>query len=1026
MKTIYKKLLLLLVFIPVNILAQSKLEGVVTDKALGQPLPGVNIVVKGSTNGVSTDFDGKFVISKLKAGDVLVFSYMGFKNYFLNYNGQSSVSVILEDEAAQLQDVVVIGYGSVRKKDATGSVDLITAKEFNKGPVISVDQLLVGKAPGVRITSNGGSPDSAPNIRIRGGSSITSNNPLIVIDGVPLDVVNAAGNGNPLALVNPSDIESFSILKDASATAIYGSRASNGVIIITTKKGTSGKPEFEFNSNFSVGRVQNSVRMMNGPEFADFVRVNFPTKTKFLGVDDMSTAPVLSATEDDPSTPQIEGRILSNTNWQEQIYRDAVSVDNNFSARGNLFGKIPARASVGYTNNEGLVKTNDFERYTTSIRLTPQLFDKHLKIDVNAKGLLSEKNAIDEGGVFGSALNMNPTLPVYGLSPNNQYNGLYQSQAYDLGSQKYLGNVGGINPVALLDQRRRPENIRKLLGNIEFDYKLHFLPALRAVLNLGIETSRSNIEEYYRGNAIQTYTLPGNGGAGIFNPGTSYRETQNISNQLMDAYLVYSKDLTGFIKKFDVQGGYNYQNFKTDGFKTNYINDNVTGIRKEDIDNKNRYNRYFNTYNLQSFFGRGNIDFAGKYLFTASIRADGSSLFQEDKRWGYFPSAAFAWKISEESFLKDNNYISSLKLRLGWGQTGNQDITQIIGYYPTTPLFSINQGNSQYLPGYTSYNARPFDKTLSWETATTLNAGIDFDLFKNDVISGSVDVFKKEVNNILAKVAIPSGQFLTNDFVQNVGTIEGKGFETSLTIRPIQSDTWNVDLNGNLAYTYNEITDLEGKTSVDADESGLPTGTGIRLAKHALGFQPYSAFVFQQIYDAAGKPIQGSYVDRNKDNVINDDDRYYEALRPNWTFGFGYTVSYKNFDWTTSLRGQAGGKVYNARENVAGNIAQALPSSDDHLLNVLSGPKQFTNNIGFVPLSDYFLEDASFVRCESVSFGYKNTKIIKNGSIRFNVAVNNLFLITKYSGQDPENFNAIDNNFYPRPQVYSFGVNVTF
>lgn len=1025
MKTIYKKLLLLLLVIPLNLFSQGRLDGIITDKTMGQPLPGVNIVVQGTSNGVSSDFDGKYTLTKLKNGDVIVFSYIGFKNYSLTYVGQKISDVVLEEEANTLEEVAVIGYGTVNKKDATGSVDVVSLKDFNKGPVTSVEQLLVGKAPGVRITNAGGAPDSAPNIRIRGGSSISSNNPLIVIDGVPLDVVNAAGNSNPLALVNPSDIESFTILKDASATAIYGSRANNGVIIITTKKGTTGKTEFEFNSNVSIGQVQNQINMMNGPEFAEFIKLNFPTRTYFLGVDDPSTLPFLNPTEDNPATPQIEGRILSNTDWQKVIYRDAVTVDNFFSARSNLLGVMPLRASIGYSDIQGLVKTNDFERVTASLRLTPQLFDKHLKIDFNAKGLLSEKNAIDGDGVIASALNMNPTLPVYGVMPNNVFNGYYQAQNSQV--VNVLGqNVGGTNPLALLEQRRRPENIRKLLGNIEFDYKLHFFPALRAVLNLGIETSRSNIEEVFTENAIQTYTQVGTTNNFIFNPGTSYRETQNISNKLMDAYLVYEKSYDGFVKKFDVQGGYNYQNFRTDGIKTNYFNNQTTGIREELIDPNNRFNRYFNSYNLQSFFGRSNLDLAGKYLFTATFRADGSSLFQKNKRWGYFPGAAFAWKISEESFLKESKYIKSLKLRLGWGQTGNQDITGIVGYYPTSPTFTINQNTSQYLPGFNSYSANAFDPNISWETATTLNAGIDFDLFKDNVISGSVDVFQRKVEDILARVPVSPGQTLANTFIENVGSLEGRGVETSLTVRPIQSDSWNVELNGNVAFVYNEVTDLKGKTSVPADNSGLPVSTGLRLANNIVGSQPYSAYVFQQLYDASGNPIQGVYVDRNNDNVITEDDKYSTPLTPNWTFGFGTSVTYKDFDFNASFRGQAGGKVYNAREMVAGNTARALPTSNDHLINVLSGEKLFTNNIGNVPLSDHFLEDATFVRCEAVSLGYRSTKIIKNGSIRFNISANNLFLITNYSGTDPENFNSIDNNFYPRPRVYSFGVNVNF
>lgn len=1011
MKTLCKKLLFLLLLLPLGAFAQSKVEGTVTDKNQGFPIPGVNVTVDGTSNGVSTGYDGKYSLTNLKKGDTIRFKYLGYLERTVVYSGQSTIDMALSEESTKLNEVVVIGYGSVKKKDATGSVDLVTAKEFNKGPVTSVDQLLVGKAPGVRITSTGGAPDTAPNIRIRGGSSINSqNSPLIIVDGVPLSFVNAAGNNNPLALVNPNDIESFSILKDASATAIYGSRASNGVIIITTKKGSSGNPEFSFSSSVSIGSAQKTVNMMDGEEFTNFIRTRYPIYTNLLGVDDPTTT-----VNDDPATPQIEGRILSNTNWQDVVLRTSVSVDNSFSAKANLFKKIPFRGSFGHTNTEGLIKTNDFERFTASLKLTPTLLDNHLKIDINAKGLSSKKNVIDEGGVLGGAVNMDPTKPVYNSAPGNIFDGYYQGIK--------AGNLDGpTNPLAILEQRRRPEEIKKFIGNIELDYKLHFLPELRAVVNLGTEASHSKISEVFSGNAIQTYQ---NKNGGVFNPGENYSEDQTITNTLLDSYLVYAKELKGMIKSYDIQGGYSYQNFKNDGTKKLYLYNTTTGIREE-APAKIPNNRYFNVVNLQSFFGRANLNLLDRYLVTASFRADASSLFQKDKRWGYFPSAAFAWKISNESFFKDSKIITDLKLRLGWGKTGQQDITGAVGYYPTTPLFGTSSASSQYLPGFNSYSALPFDPSITWEKATTYNAGIDFDLFEKRIISGSVDVFQRKITDLLARIDSPPGQALTNNFIANAGATEGKGVETSLTFRPITRDNVSWEINTNFAYSYNKVTSLKGRNVIQAEESGLPIGTGVKLAYHAVGFQPYSAWVLEQIYDGNGNPIEGAFVDRNGDNKIDENDRVYKALRPNWTFGFGTSFNYKNFDLSTSFRGQLGGLVYDARDMLSNNAAQAIPVNSNALTNILSGGPTFLDNNEPRYFSDYFLKDASFLRCENITVGYNLKNAIKNANLRLYVSGNNMFIVTKYNGQDPENFNAIDNNFYPRPKIYSFGVNVNF
>jgi len=1033
MKTIYKKLLFLLLLLPFSLFAQSTLEGVVVDKTSNQPLPGVNVLIQGTSTGTQTDFDGKFKIMNVKKGDKVVFSYIGYANSVISYDSQQTVRINLIEEANQLSEVVVqVGYGTTRKKDAVGSVTLVTSKDFNKGPVVSADQLLTGKAPGIRITSNGGAPDSAPNIRIRGGSSLSSSNdPLIVIDGVPIDNTNPAGVSNPFSLINPNDIESFSILKDASATAIYGSRASNGVIIITTKKGTSGAPQFNYSSSTSIGYITDTkkIHMMDGPNYTKFIQDFHPELTRYLGIDDPALPGENVVGQDNPLTPQVEGRILSNTDWQEAIYRNSVSYEHNLSARANLLKAIPFRLSMGYLNTEGLVKTNDYERISGSLKLTPMLLKDHLKIDVNAKVLRAEKNAIDDGGVFGGALNMDPTKPIYGESPNNRFGGYYQTTKLDVATGRY--NIDGqTNPLAILEQRSRPESTEKLLGNIEFDYKLHFFPALRAVLNLGIEASRSKMEESFSDNSLQTYrfdqadTDPDTNY--IFNPGVNYREDQTITNKTMDAYMAYTKIMNGFVTKIDAQAGYSYQNFVNDGYKAKFKYNPTTGAREVDFDKQNPNNRYYNLSNLQSFFGRANIDLKSRYLFSFTFRADASSFFSDENRWGYFPAAGFAWKINEESFLKDSKTISDLKLRLGYGITGQQNISGTAGsFYPYTAIFAPGNAQSQYLPGINTYSAKPYDSSLTWETTTTYNVGVDF-AFLNNRLSGAVDVYRRVTDDLLAKVPGLPGQSLTNEFVKNIGTMTNKGAEFNLAVKVIDTDNFGWELNGNIAYNIGEVTDLRGISSVLADESSLPNGTGVKIGRHVVGEQPYSAWVFEQIYNAAGNPIEGAFVDRNGDGQISNDDRYNVAFRPNWTFGFGTSVNYKNLDLTASFRGQIGGKVYNSRNLVAGYVERVVPINTNSLSNIVADDIPFTNILGDIQYSDYFLEDASFIRCESITLGYKFPELLKKTSARFYVAANNLFILTKYSGQDPENFNGIDNNFYPRPTVYSFGVSVDF
>ena len=1012
--------------LPFGLLAQNTLKGVVLDGTNNQPLPGVNVLVTGTTNGTTTDFDGNFTLTNIKKGEKISFSYIGFTDETLIYENQKTITITLKEDQKELKDVVVIGYGTTTKKDATGSLQSITTKDFNKGSIVSADQLLTGKAPGVRITNNGGQPDSAPNIRIRGGASLNANSsPLIVIDGIPVDNTTPAGVSNPLSLINPNDIESFTILKDASAAAIYGSRASNGVIIITTKKGSSGAPEFNYSSNVTIGKVGKKIDMMNGKQFTNFIQTYHPSLTNSLGIDDPSTAVL-----DDLSTPEVEGRILSNTDWQDAIYRTSISTDHNFSAKANLYGKIPFRASVGYTRNEGLVKTNDYERLSYSLKMTPKVFSDHLKIDANAKGIFTNKNAIDEGGALGGAINMDPTKPIRDNSSTNRFGGYYQDFVLD-GSGNPTNTISGqYNPVALLMQRTRPERAVRFLGNIEFDYKMHFLPELRAVVNLGLDASEAQIKERFSNNAMATYRVINSGADYVFNPGKNYEENQTMTNTTLDSYLVYTKSLNGFLTKFDIQGGYSYQNFKNDGNKEIYRYNETTGVREVLPNDNNPNNRYYNVLNLQSFFGRANFDLTNKYLLTLSLRADGSSLFKEDKRWGYFPAAALAWKLKEEEFIKNINFINDVKVRLGVGKTGQQDITGNVGFYPSTPLFTIGSNNSQYLDNSNLYSALVFNEDLTWEKTTTYNLGIDFDLFKNNFLSGSFDIYRRETTDLLARVPLPPGQGLSDTFIKNVGSTESKGFELSLNFKPVKTDNFNLEIATNVAYSYVEITDLKDVTTLSAGGS-LPTGTNVNIAQNAVGFQPYSFWVFQQLYDGNGAAIPGAFVDRNADGVITNDDRYYKAVTPNWTFGFGINFNYKQWDFSSSFRGQLGGQVYNARKLTSGWVDRSIPTNSNSLSNVLdfyngAADIQFQNYNGNATFSDYFLEDATFLRCENIVLGYRFNKFYKNSSMRVYGAINNPFILTKYTGQDPENFGAIDNNFYPRPTSFTFGLNFDF
>lgn len=994
--------------VPITMFAQTSVSGTITVKSDGLPLPGVNIILQGTNNGTITDFDGNYSLTGVKSGDLIMFSHVGYTTESVSYTGQKRINIILEADNI-LEEVVIIGYGSTTKKDATGSLTQINTKQMNKGGIVSADQLLTGRSTGVRIANSGGEPDADPNIRVRGGASLNaSNKPLIVIDGVPISNDNPAGQKNPFSLINPNDIESFTILKDASSTAIYGSRASNGVIIITTKKGTSGETKYNFSSNVQVGKIARRLDLLSSDEYVDFIRTNYPDEVDLLGVN---------------------GKIYD-TDWQDEIYRTSITTDNNFSVRSNLFGKVPIRASIGHSDIQGVLIESALERFTGSVNLSPKLFKNHLKITTNLKGVLTRKDQPDEEAI-GSALSANPTLPVLDPDGNDFFGGFYQT----------VNNVGGVisktgptNPIAQLKQRNQDEDADRFLGNIEFDYKMHFLPDLRAVLNLGLDHSKSIVKQFFDERAITEYRTDISGNP-VYNGGNVFREDQEKTDKLLDAYLSYTKSFDGFLSKIDAQGGYSYQDFRNEGTKSQSdFNGNGERIFLEEF-------AYLNPINLQSYFGRLNIGIKDKYLLTASYRTDASSLFSPDLRWGSFPSAAVAWKIGEENWFVNSKVVSALKLRLGWGVTGQQNIQDNVGYFPYIPLYLPGNGTVQYSIGndsngdpifVTTNAAIAFNPNLEWEKTTTYNAGIDFD-FWDGVFSGSFDIYRRDTEDLLADVQQPEGS-LKNIFTQNIGKTESKGFEVAVNFIPVRTDNVTWDLNANISYNETIIKDLGNNTQVTQGDTGIGRGTGVNIGAFAVGEQVGTFWLYEQIYDVNGKPIPDAFVDQNGDNVINDEDRLFTPYVPKFTYGFGTNCSYKNLDFTANFRGQLGGKIYNSNLLNKGYQDAVLPLTGNGFLNnaldlydgtIYDG---FTNNPSdSQALSDFYISDATFLRLDNITLGYTINGLLDNKvSMRIYASVNNVFTITDYEGIDPDSFNGIETSPYARPRTFTVGLNMDF
>ncbi|MFV8328372.1 SusC/RagA family TonB-linked outer membrane protein [Flavobacterium sp. ZS1P14] len=979
MKAIYKKLLFLLLLLPFSILAQNTINGVVLDKASGQPIPGVNVNVQGATNGVSTDFDGKYQLSNVKKGDKVVFSFIGYKNTVVNFDSQKIVSVSLEEDANQLKEVVVqVGYGTVKKKDATGAVTVLTAKDFNKGPVTSADQMIQGKVAGLQIINGGGSPGEGATIRIRSGSSLSANNdPLYVIDGVPVAAGGVEGGKNPLATINQNNIESISVLKDASATAIYGSRASNGVIIITTKKGKAGEMQVSYNGTLQVSKITDKVDALTPTQFRDFITAHgSPAQQALVGA--------------------------ANTDWQNEIFRTAIGTDHNIALSGGS-DNVVYRASVGYANLNGILKRDNMQRTTLGVGVTGNFLDKHLKIELNNNTSLIKSNYSNSGAI-GSAISFDPTQVV--KNPDGTYFQWYTSPTE-------INQLANRNPLSLIEQQNSFGNSYRSIGNIQTEYKMHFLPELKAVANFGYD----QISGTGNGGTNADY-LNGLPGSGYNN---TYNNTEARNNKLMDLFLNYNKKVASINTQFDVTGGYSYQDFRDSKHKSSYNFEN----------NKTTEELFTPTrINLQSFFARTNVTIADKYLLTLSYRRDGTSRYTEANRWANFPAVAVAWKLNEENFLKDVTSISSLKIRGGWGITGQQDIGVS---YPSIPLYLASNSTAQYQIGntfYTTYRPQPYNSNLKWEQTTTVNAGLDYGLFNNR-ISGSVDLYKRTTEDLLLYTQNPSFFGFSNYDNYNVGTIDNKGIELAAEVIPVRTDDLEWRIGGNVTFQDSKITKL---TTTQPNTPGINVGgydgaTGNTIQNHQVGYAPSSFYVYEQAYGADGKPIDGVYIDRNKDGIITEQDKYrFHKPAADVFYGLNTSVTYKNFDMGMSWRGSWGNFNYNNVDSNKGSYQNILLRETDlsnGVANILE--TGFTTQDTKRYESDYYIQDASFIRLDNVSVGYTfNQKANSSSLVKLTLAAQNVLIITKYSGLDPEISGGIDKNLYPRPITFTLGLNVNF
>ena len=961
---------------------QITVKGTVKDGS-GQPLMGASVLVKGTSHGTAADFDGNFEL-KVDKGVTLVISSVGYKSREVAAKA-GTMNIVLQEDTQQLEDVVVIGYGAIKKKDLTGSVNLVTDKDFNKAPSVNADQLIQGKIAGVQMASTGGAPGEGQVIRIRGNGSLSlTSNPLIVIDGVPMNDGGVGGSRSIFNSINPEDIESMTVLKDASSTAIFGSRAANGVIMITTKKGKANQDlKISFNTSIALQDVNKYVDVMNANQFRQTVKgLNNPAAEALLGNAD--------------------------TNWQKEIYQTA-PMSNSTLVLSGAYKTLPYRVSVGHSYADGILRTDNFKRTNAKISLNPTFFDKSLKLELNANGTYMQNRFANKDAI-GAAVEYDPTQSVFGglakyggyhawVNPNN-------GSRYDLAPN---------NPMAMLKFLDDSSKVYRFIGNAKVDYTLPFFKDITASVNVGIDYSKGE------GDKITDRRMP-TSTPGFDGTKTTY--TNKATNKLFDAYINYIKDIKE-THNIGLMVGHSYQSFEFDNNSTDYSYFTNPG------DNKIVPNIDKNRNVLMSFFGRANYSYKNRYLFTATLRADASSKLNPDDRWGYFPSVALAWNVSNENFLKDNKTLNELKLRFGYGEVGN---VNGLGDYLFLTNYTRSQDGASYQLGdgfYQTYRPGVTNKNLRWEIGNTLNAGIDFGLW-NNLITGTLDVYRKQTKDLIAETTIDPFTNFKNRVNANVGDMENKGIELGLTVTPIRNIEKNIrwSFNYNISYNENKIT----KMPDDQPAGGISGGTGNRVQLHREGETPYSFFVYQQVYDAQGNPVENAFVDRNGNGKIDEGDRYlYKSPFAPVTMGFGTDLNYKNWDLNITTRANIGNYVYNNTQSRLDQFGEITANSG--FLRNIKANSNFQRHNDQSWLSDYYLENASFFKLDNITLGYTFPHTDKM-YIRLYGTVQNVLTITKYSGLDPEALSVdsatnratfgIDNNLYPRPQTYLLGLNVNF
>lgn len=954
---------------------QKEVSGKVIEASNGESIPGATIIIEGTQRGVITDINGEFSLQATEA-ETLLISYLGYKTQRIPVGGQSSFLIRLESESISFDEVVVIGYGMQRKGDLTGAVSNVSSKDFNKGIISSPEQLINGKISGVKIMSNSGSPNAGSSIRIRGGASLNaSNDPLIVLDGVPLEQGGISGNDNNfLSLINPNDIESMTVLKDASSTAIYGSRASNGVILITTKKGTSAQTRVSFSTTNSLQFKTKLADMLSLDEFRNVV-----------------------TSEGSAAQQNLLG--TANTNWNDEIYQVAFGTDNNFSISGEA-QNVPYRFSLGLYSQDGILRTDNAQRMTGNLSVSPSFLDEHLNLNVGLKGSLN-RNQFAADAIWGGAT-FNPTIPVY--SGSADYGGY--TEAIDGDGSPVTSGV--INPVGLLNQYSSTSEVNRLITNFDLDYKFHFLPELRFHTTLGYDFAEGLGEVYVPVTAAQYYV----------SGGRDYQYgPQKKDNQLLTTYFNYNNNLDNINSTLDITAGYDFQSWKN---TTAYYEErNVDGEVQNPVAAEDQ------RHTLLSYYGRINYALASRYMVTATVRKDGTSRFNEDNRWGTFPSVALAWRLSEESFLRDIDILSNFKLRASYGITGQQEG---IGNYGYLPVYTISQTGAQYIFGNTpinTYRPEAYVSNLKWETTKSFNYGLDFGFFNNR-LSGAVEYYTRQTEDLLATVPSPAGTNFDKTILTNVGNVDSEGIEIEISATPVAVGNWTWDVSVNASWLTQTIKNLSIIEGTEITNSSVgPTIDSYYFQVLTEGYAPNMFYVYHQLYDESGLPIEGAYADVDGNGLINSDDLYrYNSPAPDYILGFSTSVRYKEWTLGTSLRANIGNYVYNGMSMNTG--AFGTMSYNSYQLNNLNKSYLETGFQSRQYLSDYYVENASFLKMDNLTLNYNFGKMVDFMSLNATAMVQNIFTITNYTGVDPEVPNGMDASFYPRPRIFSLSLGMEF